>query len=46
MTVSATLSQSQIAALGHGFMDAKVLLVAVKLGLFDELQDGPLTSAA
>jgi hypothetical protein len=43
MTMSATLSQSQIAALGHGFMDAKVLLVAVKLGLFDELQEGPLT---
>ena len=32
--MSATLSQSQIAALGHGFMDANVLLVAVKLGLF------------
>ena len=41
--MSETLSQAQIMTLGHGFMDAKVLLVAVKLGLFDELQDEALT---
>jgi len=41
--VTKSLSAAEIVTLGHGFMDAKVLLVAVKLRLFDELQDGPLT---
>src|SRR5262245_23129481 len=42
-TMTAPLSASEIVTLGHVFMDAKVLLVAVKLRLFDELQDTPLT---
>jgi hypothetical protein len=41
--VTEPLSTADIATLGHGFMDAKVLLVAVKLRLFDELQKTPLT---
>src|SRR5262245_63684242 len=41
--MTAPLSASEIVTLGHVFMDAKVLLVAVKLRLFDELQDTPLT---
>src|SRR5262245_10750068 len=44
-TMPAPLSASEIVTLGHGFMDAKVLLVAVKLGLFDELRDTPLTGS-
>ena len=34
------LSAAEIVSLGRRFMDAKVLLVAVKLRLFDELQKG------
>jgi hypothetical protein len=41
--MTAPLLASEIVTLGHAFMDAKVLLVAVKLRLFDELQDTPLT---
>jgi hypothetical protein len=40
MTMSETLSQAQIMTLGHGFMDAKVLLVAVKLCMLLEVGDG------
>jgi len=43
--MTAPLSASEIVTLGHAFMDAKVLLVAVKLRLFDELQDTPLTGS-
>jgi O-methyltransferase domain/Dimerisation domain len=43
--VTTSLSASDIMILGRGFMDAKALLVAAKLGLFDELQDGPLTGS-
>jgi hypothetical protein len=43
--VTQSLSAADIMTLGHGFMQAKVLLVAVKLRLFDELQDGPLTGS-
>ena len=38
-----SLSPARIAEIGRGFMSAKVLLVAAKLHLFDELRDGPLT---
>jgi len=43
--VTTSLSASDIMILGRGFMEAKVLLVAAKLGLFDELQNGPLTGS-
>jgi hypothetical protein len=43
--MTAPLSASEIVTLGHAFMDAKVLLVAVKLRLFDELQNIPLTGS-
>src|SRR5262245_34955495 len=39
------LSAGDILTIGHGFMDAKVLLAAVKLHLFDELEKGPLTGS-
>ena len=38
-----SLSPARIAEIARGFMSAKVLLVAAKLHLFDELRDGPLT---
>src|SRR5882724_5921832 len=41
--MSAPLSPSRILELARGFMSSKVLLAAVKLGLFDALRDGPLT---
>ena len=43
--MTTSLSASDIMILGRGFMEAKVLLVAAKLGLFDELQAGPLTGS-
>src|SRR5262245_56848203 len=42
-TMTEALSTADILTLGRGFMDAKVLLAAVKLRLFDELQKKPLT---
>ena len=39
-----SLTPADILALGRGFMGSKILLVAVKLGLFDQLRDGPLTA--
>jgi len=44
--VSEQLSPTAIVTLARGFMGSKVLLVAVKLHLFDQLRDGPLTGAA
>jgi O-methyltransferase/methyltransferase family protein len=38
-------SPARMLELARGFMSAKVLLVAVKLGLFDALRDGPLTGS-
>src|SRR6185295_13283792 len=37
------LSPGRIFEVARGFMSSKVLLVATKLGLFDQLRDGPLT---
>jgi len=37
------LSSTRIVEIARGFMSSKVLLVAAKLHLFDELRDGPLT---
>jgi len=45
MATQATLSAADILTLGHGFMNAKVLLAAVKLRLFDVLQQRPLTGS-
>ncbi len=45
VTVSKPMSSAAILDLGRGFMGSKVLLVAVKLGLFDALRDGPLTGS-
>jgi hypothetical protein len=44
--VSEPLSPRKILELGRGFMSAKVLLAATKLGVFDALADGPLTADA
>ena len=41
--MSEPLSPAKIVELGRGFMSAKVLLVAAKLHLFDELSGGALT---
>lgn len=38
-------SPTEIATLGRSFMEAKVLLAAVRLRLFDVLEDGPLTGS-
>jgi len=43
--MTARLSAPEIVSLGYRFMHAKVLLVAVKLRLFDELQKEPLTGS-
>jgi hypothetical protein len=43
--VTKPLSTADIMTLGRSFMEAKVLLVAVKLRLFDELQNGALTGS-
>jgi hypothetical protein len=41
--MSEPTSPARILEIGRGFMSAKVLVTAVKLGLFDALADGPLT---
>ena len=41
--MSQPLSPAKILETARGFMSTKVLTVAVKLGLFDALRDGPLT---
>ena len=43
--MSEPLSPAKIFETARGFMSAKVLLVATKLGLFDALANGPLTGS-
>lgn len=39
------VSPAAILEIARGFMPAKVLMVATRLGLFDLLVDGPMTGA-
>src|SRR5258705_6073260 len=43
--MATTPSPAKILELARGFMGAKVLLTAAKVGLFDALRDGPLSGA-